>query len=184
MPVNGRLQWSELIEEIARRQSQFDIAGNIYPSGVPGTVDSPYYLRQDIENMLWEVSNAALRELTFDELQAVGLRAITSDAGASPLALPDNAIDVLSGNIGSQPAVEVLPSIFLQGSTRSTEYAFYGGNVNYVGTGTGTFQIIVEPPLSDWQANNIILPPGYDETRISDVCQLLEAEDFLPVGRI
>lgn len=176
----------ELLEEIARRQSEYDVAANVYPAGVPGTVDSPYYLKTDVENILWECSNAALRELTFDELQAVGTKAITPVSGASPITLPDNAIDVLSGNIGGAPADEVLPAIYFQllQSSRSTIYTFFGGKIYFNGTGTGAFQIVSEPPLADWQANNIILPPGYDEARISDVCQLLEAEDFLPTGRI
>lgn len=186
MPTNARLSWSELLEEIARRQSDYDVAANTYPSGAPGTVDAPYNIRADVELLLLECSNAALRELSFDELQAVGAKAIVAKTGASPIALPDNAIDVLSGNIGGEPAVEVLPAIYFQtlGSSRLTCYTFFSGNIYYTGVGTGTFQIIVEPPLSEWQANNVILPPGYDEARITDVCQLLEAEDFLPVGRI
>ncbi len=186
MPINSRLTWQELLDSITRRQGEIDVATNIYPIGVPSSPNVPYDLFSDVENLLLEVSNAMLRQLSFDEMMNVGTKAITTLTGASPLTVPNNAIGILSASVDGRASDEYVPATFLesQTSTRVCCYSFISGQIKFIGGASGTFNIIIEPTLADWRANNVILPPAYDNKRINEVCNLLEIADYLPVGRL
>lgn len=184
MPVNGRLRWQELLDEIARRMGEIDVAGNTYPSGVAGQANMPYNLKSDVEDILLEVSQASLRELTFDEIQDVGLRGVNAVVGTvSPIVVPENAIGLISSIIDLGVAAEVTPAMFYQGITRSAVFMFAARNVYYNGT-NAAFEIAIEPTLANWRLNAIILPPAYDNKRIDEVCHILEVGDYLPAGRL
>lgn len=179
MPVSGRLTWTEMLDEIQRRQSENT------PSVNP-QFDVPYFLRDDIEQTLLEVSNAKLRALGVSEIGSVGTLAVTPISGTSPLTMPVGAIGIISATIDSGPAVEVDPSryYFMNTGPHTKILTVAARQILFIGT-SATVNVLIEPDLAVWQSNPTppLLPPGYDEPRIAEVCSILELEDFLPIGR-
>lgn len=182
MPLNGNLLWTELLDEIQRRQSESTgiVAGPQF--------DIPYFSRDDIEQTLLEVSNTKLRELGVTEIGSVALGAITTISGASPIAMPAKAIGIVNATIDGGPAVEVDPDrFFFMNTGPGTKLVTIAGpprQMLFIGTSANA-DILIEPDLGVWQGDPTppLLPPGYDEERISEVCAILELQDYLPVGR-
>jgi hypothetical protein len=174
MPTNGRLSWSERLDEIQRRIGE-----------EPGTptaagLSVPYFDRTlDIEPALLEVSNAALRELAIEEVG--NSPAVTIVTGASPITMPVTAIRLVTATIDDFPAVEVEParyglvndspskvfSISKNGSTRSI---FHNGT-------TASFSFLCDQALATWQSTIAILPPAYDERTIAETVEILSLAD-------
>lgn len=179
MPLNGRLLWTELLDEIQRRQSENSTA----PSP---QFDIPYFQRSDVEQTLWEVSNSKLREVGVTTMGNIASGAVTSLSGASPLSMPANAIGVINVTIDGGPAVEVDPDrfYFMNTGPATKLVTFANRQLLFIGT-SADVNILIEPDLSVWQSDPqpSLLPPGYDEERIADVCEILELQDYLPAGR-
>lgn len=173
MPTAGRLSWDERLDEIQRRLGE--------QIGSPAQVglDAPYYGRSDIEQILLEVSNAALRVISIEELG--NTTAIVSDIGTSPIEIEEEAIRLVSATVDSFPAVEVEPSrYFLASDTRSLLFSIMANAgtrvIRHNGT-NGNFALMVERSLFVWQSTIDILPPAYDEKTIAESVAILSLAD-------
>jgi len=187
MPLNGRLTWAEKLDEIQRRLSENTPADAAHTPGF----DIPYFSRSEIELFLLEVSNAKLGILSIEEIGNANAVAVSNLTGASPLALPAGAVEIISSPIDSAPAVETEPARYYWALNESIMKYFtvmkntVSGLRSILHTGlSGSFSVLKEVPLASWQANTAVLPPGYDEECIREVCLLCQLQDFLPEGSI
>lgn len=187
--TDGRQTWQELVEEIYRRRMEHLGAG-AFPTdfSLTGETDITYVSSADIRNLLAEVSTALLLECTAEELRTAGSEAISQDSYASGAAIPLVTLDILGARIDSEPAVRVSPAAFIQQrasayGSGAAIYTFYDGNVYFNGT-TIVLTRLIEPTLVQYETDAKILPAGYDSIRVDMTCQLLEAMDYLPEGRL
>lgn len=171
----GRLTWSERLDEIQRRLGE-----EIGTPTSPG-LDSPYFDRlTEIEPVLLEVSNAALRELSIEELgNAKATQTVTTGV------LPILAVRLIGATVDSYPAVEVNVAQFLQNASTPmllycsmrTVFPFAGARViNTTGTAS-SFSFIVEQSLAVWRSTPDMLPPAYDERTINETLAILSLAD-------
>lgn len=183
MPTAGRLTWTEKLDAIQARMNEAFVA-------VDPQLNIPYFDRTEIERILLEVSNANLKELSIEDISAVGKDAIDEYTNAvSPIAINIKSIDVVSATYDGKPMVEVTPAAFFQndyaGITTSAMFSVFGGNIYFVDTGaSAVFQVLAYQSLADWQATPDLLPPAYDEKVIRETCEILELADYVPVERI
>ncbi len=174
-----RLTWQQKLDEIQRRQSEANL---LAPSA---GLDVPFFLRSDIEQILWEVSNAKLGSLSVEEIGNCDSSVTQIILGASPIVLPKGMIDIVTATIDGGACVEVDPAHYYWVLGASGKYFSVMKNIGtgarsiYHSGATAEFAILTEAPLASWQANLPILPPAYDEECINEVCVLLEIEDFV-----
>lgn len=175
MPTFGRLSWTERLDEIQRR-----LAEEIGTPTSPG-LDVPYYSRSlDIEPLLVEVSNAALRELSVQDIGSP--LAVTTASGASPVSMPVTAIRLVTATLDNAPGVEVEVARMVQ-NTNSPSKLFciqksLTGNTRVIlhNATTASFSFLCEQALAVWQSTNL-LPPAYDEKTIAETVRILSIAD-------
>jgi len=173
----GLLTWTQKLDEVQRRLGE-----EVGTPTSPG-LDVPYFDRSlDIEPVLLEVSNAALRELSIEELGSPA--AITPATGASPIALPTTAVRLVTATIDSAPAVEVELARWIQNENAPAKIFCIQKNnigntrvIKHNGT-TAAFGFLCEQPLGVWQSTQL-LPPAYDERTIAETVQILSIADNL-----
>lgn len=185
MPLNGRLTWTEKLDEIQRRLAENTPADAAHTPGF----DMPYFSRTEIELLLWEVSNAKLGAVPVEELGNVNIAGVTLLSGASPLAIPSGSIEIISATIDSAPCVEGSPAQYYWGLGEAKVKMFTlmkaaglgARNIYHTGT-TASAAVLKEPLLISWQNDLQLLPPGFDEECMREVVLLCQLQDYLPEG--
>jgi hypothetical protein len=185
--------WSDLIAHIAYRERETEIVSS---NPVQNEANNPYWELSDIELLLAEISNRLLREIPQPDLESLGSLALQFLTLSSGDALPLNTIDVLGVTIQTStttgkwyPAQYVSPASWFQvyGANPDmviTRWTVFNGQFWCSGT-SGKAVVLLEPQLSDYQSDTLILPPvGYDEIRVDWVHKMLQVEDFMPGGRV
>ena len=158
--------------------------------GVDPQLNVPYFDRAEIERVLLEVSNSNLRELSIEDLDAVGAGAVDEYLNAvSPIAIDPKSVDIVSAKLDDLPIIEVTPAQFFQnnysGVIATKMFTVFNNEIYFTMTGgTAYFQVLANQILTDWQTIPDILPPGYDEKVIRETCDILEIADYVPVERI
>jgi len=171
----SRLTWDQRLDEIQRRIGE-QIGTPTSPS-----LDAPYFDRAlDIEPILLEVSNAALRELSIEELgNAKAVQIVTTGV------LPITAVRLITARVDSYPAVEVNVAQFLQNAgtpmllycIMRTVFPFAAGRtIEHTGT-TSSFSLICEQSVATWRSTPDLLPPAYDERTINETVAILSLAD-------
>jgi hypothetical protein len=167
----GRLTWTEILAEIKLQAGQAN-------APLQSQEDIRYFEPADIELLLLEESNAILGDLRVDEFESIGPPAVqTLTAAAVAVAHPLNTIDILSATIDGKPAVEVTPSMYK--SLRETDmyiYSVFSKAIHFT-QANGSFTVLVEPSLAEWQADPMILPIGNEREQIRRVVDILRGID-------
>lgn len=183
--------WIELLQSCAERMREPDIL----TSGSTESAESriPYSDASVVERFLYFASLLVLREVPLLELEELGSGAIEAVSVVPTAAAPLDVFGYSTATIqqvSAGPFVmadAVAPAVYFEQatvpSTISAIYTFYDGGVQFKGV-TINITYLREPTLSEFQNDDIILPPGYDEARIDLVHQLMLAEDFMPMGRM
>lgn len=182
-----RLTWAQKLQAIFSRLNEPYVTA---PVPVTGQTNVPYYDQADVEKLLYDVHLQLLREIPVEELEACGSKAVVTNLytnnGALPLALIDilgSKIQFLAGDAYA-PCVELLPAEWFQNvNAQSGTFSVFGGAVHTAGNSI-ELVLLIEPPLSDFQADFPILPSGYDEEALTLTRQLCIFTDNLPEGQL
>lgn len=184
------MTWDEKLEAIVARIREPEIL----TGAIPGQLDIPYFTKDEVEDHLLIVSNDLLREVTEDELMAIGSDAVTALQGSTTFGIfqcvpvPLDVIAILSATINSEPAVEASASGFFQlaqvDSSLDSAYSFAEGRALFYGTSSDVIKLFVvtEASLAAWQGSTggkPILPPGYDLEAIDRTVARLQMIDYL-----
>lgn len=181
--------WQEMLDAVTQRFREPEILS----APIPGELDIPYFEKAELESHLLIVCNDLLREISPDDLMAVGGAAETAVSGSAvymgamfrSLDKPANAIGILAYTIGGEPCVEGAPTGFFQlvkvDSALDSAFLFAGDKVIFYGDGSRSLKMIflLELPLATWQSDVPIFPPGYELEAIERCVTRLHTIDYL-----
>ena len=160
---------------------------------IPGELDIPYFDKDELEDHLLIVCNDLLREVSEDDLMAIGSAALTTKSGSAvfrgsmfrSLDIPDDVVGVLAETIGGEPCVEAAPAGFFQlikvDSSLDSAYLFAEGKGLFYGDGSRSLRMtfLLELDLQTWQSDVVILPPAFELEAIERCVARLHMIDFL-----
>lgn len=176
------MTWQEMLDEIERRVQQ-----GTYTSATTGDGNIPYFDRAHAEELLYEISVQLMLEMPDYLAETLGDAALVTASLANAAAIPLNYLKCFAVRIDGNLAKELSPASYYQLNLPATSpytiavYSFGAGVIGHSGT-TAVATFLVQPTLATFQANTVVLPPQYDEPRITWVHELMLAQDFLPEG--
>lgn len=154
-------------------------------TAIAGKLDMPYFIDDpitgisEIEDAMLIEAQQLLREVPEELKHAIGSAAqiVITASGVSAVNIPTEAVGVIGVSIDLAPAVPVSLAGFYQRRRASSVQAIYTfsgdvlggapiGEILYAGGVDLRAVLLIEPPLASFEADNRILPPGYDEMLI------------------
>ena len=188
------LTWQDRLESLAARIGEPDL----FHPAINAEQLTPYFDPITTEKWLYRACLFYLRSSQYSDLDSIGSKAIlklTGSTGAGILTsvvVPQNVLKIYNATIdvgtGYKPAEFIPQPYYLQmltcSITESLTYSFINGYVAMHGTANFSITLLVEPTLADFQDDNVILPPGYDEDVIDRTKTYLMISDNLPQGRL
>lgn len=175
------LTWQQRLNSIAARIGEPDLFDNASNT----ELGTPYFDPVVTEQWLYQSCLFFLRRIPPAELGAIGSAALLTIT-ASPV--PLGQLKYISAVIDGKSAELVDPKTYLAMTTAAIAgmtsiYTVIGSNIQFGGSAI-SITALIEPPLSAFQADMPIMPPGYDEDAINRTKSYLMISDYLPQGRL